>query len=146
MAIEEPPFVVTLREGAFEIRDYQAAIVAEVTVTGDQKPAADAVPQVAPAKLAAPAAEAQLGTAGATQRVRAIASQDVGIARTVSPLATPTKAAPEAERPAVAPAKQVEAQIAPPAPEVDPKAVAHKKRRRKAIVAALKARRSSHVR
>ena len=40
MAIEEPPFVLILREGAVEIRDYQAVIVAEVTVTGDQVGAA----------------------------------------------------------------------------------------------------------
>jgi hypothetical protein len=40
MAIEEPKFTVSLHEGAFEIRDYQAAIAAEVTVTGDQKSAA----------------------------------------------------------------------------------------------------------
>ena len=40
MAIEEPKFTVSLREGAFEIRDYGAAIAAEVIVTGDQKEAA----------------------------------------------------------------------------------------------------------
>ena len=40
MAIEEPKFTVSLREGAFEIRDYGAAIAAEVVVTGDQKEAA----------------------------------------------------------------------------------------------------------
>ena len=40
MAIEEPKFTVALHEGAFEIRDYQAAVVAEVTVTGDQSEAA----------------------------------------------------------------------------------------------------------
>ncbi len=40
MAIEEPKFTVSLHEGAFEIRDYQAAVAAEVTVTGDQKTAA----------------------------------------------------------------------------------------------------------
>ena len=40
MAIEEPKFTVSLREGAFEIRDYQAAVAAEVTVTGEQKDAA----------------------------------------------------------------------------------------------------------
>ena len=36
MAIEEPKYSVALKEGPFEIRDYQAAVAAEVTVTGDQ--------------------------------------------------------------------------------------------------------------
>ena len=40
MAIEEPKYAVSLREGACEVRDYQAAIAAEVSVTGDQKSAA----------------------------------------------------------------------------------------------------------
>jgi hypothetical protein len=40
MAIEEPAFKPELREGAFELRDYPALVVAEVTVTGDQKEAA----------------------------------------------------------------------------------------------------------
>ena len=40
MSIEEPKFVTVLREGDYEIRDYQAAVAAEVTVTGDQKSAA----------------------------------------------------------------------------------------------------------
>lgn len=40
MAVEEPKFTIVLHEGAYEIRDYQAAIAAEVTVTGDQKSAA----------------------------------------------------------------------------------------------------------
>lgn len=40
MAIEEPKYTVSLREGAFEIRDYQPSIVAEVTVVGDQQGAA----------------------------------------------------------------------------------------------------------
>lgn len=40
MAIEEPKFTVSLHEGAIEVRDYQAAVAAEVTVTGDQKGAA----------------------------------------------------------------------------------------------------------
>lgn len=39
MSIEEPKFTVALKDGAFEIRDYAASIVAEVTVTGDQKEA-----------------------------------------------------------------------------------------------------------
>jgi hypothetical protein len=39
LAVEEPKFTVALREGPFEIRDYQAAVVAEVTVTGDQREA-----------------------------------------------------------------------------------------------------------
>jgi hypothetical protein len=42
MAIEEPKYTVSLQEGAFEIRDYQAAIAAEVTVAGDQQGAASA--------------------------------------------------------------------------------------------------------
>jgi hypothetical protein len=41
MAIEEPKYTVSLQEGAFEIRDYQGAVAAEVTVTGDQKGAAN---------------------------------------------------------------------------------------------------------
>lgn len=41
MAIEEPKFTLVLREGAFEIRDYQAAVAAEVTVTGAQGEAAN---------------------------------------------------------------------------------------------------------
>jgi hypothetical protein len=40
LAIEEPKFTLALREGPFEIRDYQAAVVAEVSVTGDQQEAA----------------------------------------------------------------------------------------------------------
>lgn len=39
MSIEEPKFALALKNGAFEIRDYAASIVAEVTVTGDQKEA-----------------------------------------------------------------------------------------------------------
>lgn len=40
MAVEEPPFQTLLKEGAFEIRDYPALAVAEVTVAGGQKEAA----------------------------------------------------------------------------------------------------------
>ena len=40
MAIEEPKYTVSLHQGAYEIRDYQAAMAAEVTVTGDQRGAA----------------------------------------------------------------------------------------------------------
>ena len=40
MAVEEPAFKTILHEGAFEVRDYPALVVAEVTVTGDQKEAA----------------------------------------------------------------------------------------------------------
>jgi hypothetical protein len=36
LAIEEPKFTLVLNEGLFQIRDYQAAVVAEVVVTGDQ--------------------------------------------------------------------------------------------------------------
>lgn len=40
MAVEEPAFRQVLREGDFEVRDYPALVVAEVTVAGDQKEAA----------------------------------------------------------------------------------------------------------
>ena len=40
MAVEEPAFRSILHEGAFEVRDYPALVVAEVTVSGDQKEAA----------------------------------------------------------------------------------------------------------
>ncbi len=40
MAVEEPAFKTILQEGDFEIRDYPALAVAEVTVTGGQKEAA----------------------------------------------------------------------------------------------------------
>jgi hypothetical protein len=40
MAVEEPAFKAVLHEGAFEIRDYPALVVAEVTVSGDQTEAA----------------------------------------------------------------------------------------------------------
>ena len=37
MAIEEPKFNVIRREDRFELRDYAASVVAEVTVTGDRR-------------------------------------------------------------------------------------------------------------
>jgi hypothetical protein len=40
MAVEEPAFKPVLREQAFELRDYPALVVAEVTVSGEQKEAA----------------------------------------------------------------------------------------------------------
>ena len=40
MAVEEPAFKTVIQEGAFEIRDYPPLVVAEVTVSGDQKEAA----------------------------------------------------------------------------------------------------------
>lgn len=40
MAVEEPAFRTVLQDNAFEIRDYPALVVAEVTVTGEQKEAA----------------------------------------------------------------------------------------------------------
>ena len=40
MSVEEPPFRLQLRDGAFEVRDYPALTVAEVTVDGDQHQAA----------------------------------------------------------------------------------------------------------
>jgi hypothetical protein len=42
MAVPEPTYAVTLREGDFEIRDYPPEIVAQVTVSGDQDAAANA--------------------------------------------------------------------------------------------------------
>jgi hypothetical protein len=42
MAVEEPPYTLVTRDGAFEVRDYPALVVAEVTVTGDQTQAASA--------------------------------------------------------------------------------------------------------
>ena len=41
MAVEEPTFKSVLRDGAFEVRDYESQIIAEVTVSGDQKEAAN---------------------------------------------------------------------------------------------------------
>ncbi len=40
MAVEEPVFGSVVQDRAFEIRDYPALVVAEVTVTGEQKEAA----------------------------------------------------------------------------------------------------------
>ena len=40
MAVEEPAFQTVQHDGAFEVRDYPALVVAEVTVSGDQKEAA----------------------------------------------------------------------------------------------------------
>ncbi len=42
MAVEEPPFKLVAHDGAFEVRDYPALVVAEVTVAGDQTQAASA--------------------------------------------------------------------------------------------------------
>lgn len=39
MAVETSPYKEVLREGDFEVRDYPALVVAEVTVDGDQKDA-----------------------------------------------------------------------------------------------------------
>ena len=41
MAVEEPAFTTVQKEGKFEIRDYPALVVAEVTVSGKQKEAAN---------------------------------------------------------------------------------------------------------
>ena len=41
MAVEEPEFKTVMQEGDFEIRDYPALVVAEVTVTGGQWEAAN---------------------------------------------------------------------------------------------------------
>ena len=40
MAVEEPAFKTVLKDGNFEVRDYPALVVAEVTVSGEQKEAA----------------------------------------------------------------------------------------------------------
>lgn len=40
MATEEPPFTVEFKHGDFEVRDYPAMVVAEVSVTGDRTDAA----------------------------------------------------------------------------------------------------------
>jgi DNA gyrase inhibitor GyrI len=40
MATEEPVYEVTLRDGAFEVRSYAPTVIAEVTVTGNQRTAA----------------------------------------------------------------------------------------------------------
>lgn len=40
MATEEPSFTVSLAKGDFEVREYPALVVAEVSVTGDRKQAA----------------------------------------------------------------------------------------------------------
>ena len=40
MATDEPPFTVTLTQGAFELRDYPAFVVAEVAVNGNRRAAA----------------------------------------------------------------------------------------------------------
>jgi hypothetical protein len=41
MATEEPAFTVVSHDGDFEVRDYPALVVAEVTVTGDQSESAN---------------------------------------------------------------------------------------------------------
>ncbi|MEO9079298.1 MAG: heme-binding protein [Rhodanobacter sp.] len=41
MAVETATYKEVLREGAFELRDYPALVIAEVTVDGDQKEAAN---------------------------------------------------------------------------------------------------------
>jgi SOUL heme-binding protein len=39
MAVEEPAFAITLKEGAFELRNYPALVAAEVSVSGDRNKA-----------------------------------------------------------------------------------------------------------
>jgi hypothetical protein len=39
MSIEEPKFTLVQKDGAFELRDYAASVVAEVMVSGDQQEA-----------------------------------------------------------------------------------------------------------
>jgi hypothetical protein len=41
LAVEEPAFRTIVHDGAYEVRDYPALVVAEVTKTGDQKTAAN---------------------------------------------------------------------------------------------------------
>jgi hypothetical protein len=41
MAVEEPPYKTVLADGAFEVRDYPALTVAQVTVPGSQNQAAN---------------------------------------------------------------------------------------------------------
>lgn len=41
MAVEEPAFTTVMKDGKFEVRDYPALVVAEVTVSGRQKEAAN---------------------------------------------------------------------------------------------------------
>ena len=41
MAVETPAYKVVVHDGAFEVRDYPVLVVAEVTVDGDQKEAAN---------------------------------------------------------------------------------------------------------
>lgn len=41
MAVETPTYKQVLRDGEFELRDYPALVVAEVTVNGDQKEASE---------------------------------------------------------------------------------------------------------
>jgi hypothetical protein len=42
MAVEEPAFETVVSDGAFEVRDYPSLVVAEVTVPGEQREAANA--------------------------------------------------------------------------------------------------------
>ena len=42
MAVEEPGFETVVTDGAFEVRDYPSLVVAEVTVSGEQREAANA--------------------------------------------------------------------------------------------------------
>ncbi len=42
MATEEPAFVVSMKEGAFEVRNYPALVVAQVTVNGTRDEASNA--------------------------------------------------------------------------------------------------------
>lgn len=41
MAVETPPYKTVVRDGDYELRDYPALVVAEVTVDGEQKAAAN---------------------------------------------------------------------------------------------------------
>jgi hypothetical protein len=52
-AAEEPPYSVVLHEGSFEIRDYPALALAEVTAPGDRNSARTAASEHWPATFSA---------------------------------------------------------------------------------------------
>ena len=64
MAVEEPAFRSVLHEGAFEVRDYPALVVAEVTVSGDQKETAPVAQAPTSEKIAMTAPVTQIQSAG----------------------------------------------------------------------------------
>ena len=48
-ATEEPPHVTLIKEGPFEIREYEPTIVAEVEITGDMRE--PVIPGSAPSRI-----------------------------------------------------------------------------------------------